>query len=152
MAQVVPANPSRAPRARWIGIATALMSALAGGALWCLLALYARRDLIVLALPIALFIAWSLRANGFAGRWRGAVVAAGCVVLACAYSLYLQAVAQVASILGLPMRDALVQMDFGMAADIAWANLDRPGMWLIAIAVAVAVWATLWLRGARAGS
>ena len=54
--------------------------------------------------------------------------------------------------LGLPMRDALVQMDFGMAADIAWANLDRPGMWLIAIAVAIAVWATLWLRSARAES
>lgn len=152
MAQPVPAYPSRAPRARWIGIATALMSALAGGAVWCLLALYARRDLIVLALPVALFVVWPLRANGFAGRWVGALVAAACVVLACAYSLYLQAVAQVASMLGLPMRDALLQMDPGMAADIAWANLDRPGMWLIAIAVALAAWATLALRGAQAGS
>jgi len=151
MAQVVPANPSRAPRARWIGIATALMSALAGGALWCLLALYARRDLIVLALPIALFIAWSLRANGFAGRWTGAVVAAGCVVLACAYSLYLQAVAQVASILGLPMRDALVQMDFGMAADIAWANLDLGGASIMFVALLIAACSTL-ASGSRSES
>jgi hypothetical protein len=143
MAQPVPAHPSRAPRARWIGIATALMSALAGGAVWCLLALYARRDLIVLALPVALFVVWPLRANGFAGRWVGALVAAACVVLACAYSLYLQAVAQVASMLGLPMRDALLQMDPGMAADIAWANLDFGGASIMLVAVLIAVCATL---------
>jgi len=146
MAQPTPAAPPRAQRGRWIGIATALMCALAGGALWCLLALYARRDLMVLALPIALVIAWTLRSNGLAGRWPSALLAAGCVALACAYSLYLQAVAQVASMLGLPMRDSLLQMDPGMALDIAWANLDRPGMWIIAIAIAVAIFATLWSR------
>ncbi len=98
------AAPSRAfdprPRARWIGVATALMTALAGGALWCLIALYARHDLIALSLPIAAAVAWALRSHGFTGRWFGAVIAVACVALASAYSLYLQAAAQVASMLG----------------------------------------------------
>lgn len=149
MAQAPAIAASR--RTHWIGVATALMSALAGGALWCLIAIYARRDLIALALPIAAVIAWSLRTHGFGGRWSGAVIAAVCVVLSCAYSLYLQATAQVASMLGLPLRDALRQMEPRMAADIAIANLDVPGISIIAVAVIVAVAGTLWRRGATHG-
>jgi hypothetical protein len=115
------------------------MSALAGGAIWCLLALYARHDLIALSLPIAAIVVWALRAHGYAGRWSGAAIAVLCVVLACAYSLYLQATAQVASLLGLPMRAALLQMGPRMAIDIAWANLDVAGAFIIAIALIVAI-------------
>lgn len=119
------------------------MSALAGGAVWCLLALYARHDLMALSLPIAAFIVWALRANGYAGRWSGAALAVACVVLACVYSLYLQATAQVASLLGLSMRAALLQMGPDMAIDIAWANLDAAGAFIIAIAIAVAIFGML---------
>ena len=132
-----PDAPQR--RARWIGVATALMCALAGGAVWCLVALYARRDLMPLALPIAAVVVWALRSHGFAGRWSGAAIAAVCVALASAYSLYLQATAQVASLLGLPMRDALVQMGPGMAIDIAWRNLDVAGWAIIGVALGVAI-------------
>lgn len=133
------------PQARqWIGIATALMCALAGGAVWCLLALYARHDLMALSLPVAAGIVWALRAHGFAGRVSGAAIAVVCVTLACAYSLYLQATAQVASLLGLPMRDALLQMAPRMAIDIAWANLDAGGTAIIALALIVAAIGTLW--------
>jgi len=145
-----PASSSPRRHAPWIGIATALMSALAGGAVWCLLALFARRDLIVLSLPIAAIIAWTLRTHGYAARWSGAVLAVACIALACAYSLYLQATAQVASLLGLPMRAALVQMDFGMALDIAWANLDAAGAIVIAIAIVLGATATLWRTRATA--
>jgi hypothetical protein len=120
------------------------MSALAGGALWCLIALYARHDLVALSLPIAGVIVWALRANGFAGRWSGAVLAAAFVTLACAYSLYLQATAQVASLLGLPLRAALTQMEPGMAIDIAWASVDTAGLVVIGVAIAVAAAGTLW--------
>ena len=144
MANATPPRDSRAQRAHWIGIATALMSALAGGAIWCLVALYSRHDLIALSLPIAGVIVWALRANGFAGRGSGALVAAACVALACAYSLYLQATAQVASLLGLPLRAALTQMEPGMAIDIAWAALDTAGLVVIGIAIVVAVVGTLW--------
>lgn len=144
MAHQIVAPSSRPRGVRWIGIATALMCALAGGALWCLLALYLRRDLLVLAFPVALMVAWALRANGYAARWSGALLAAGCVALSCAYSLYLQATAQVASLLGLPMRAALLQMEPGMAIDIAWAGLDTAGVVIIAIACALAACTTMW--------
>lgn len=137
-------------RARWIGVATALMCALAGGAIWCLVALYARRDLIPLSLPIAAVVVWALRAHGFAGRLGGAAIAVSCVALACAYSLYLQATAQVASLLGLPMRDALVQMEPRMAIDIAWRNLDVAGSAIITGALVVAAVGMLFASRSRA--
>jgi hypothetical protein len=150
MASELPTRDSRSRRTRWIGIATALMSALAGGAIWCLLALYARHDLMALSLPIAAFVVWALRANGYAGRWSGVAIAGACVVLACAYSLYLQATAQVASLLGLSMRAALLQMGPGMAIDIAMANLDGAGITIIATALIVAAGGILWRLGTRA--
>lgn len=144
MATPIPAGSQRPTRAPWIGVATALMCALAGGAIWCLIALYARRDLLPLSLPIAGVIVWSLRTNGFAGRWSGALFAAACVALACAYSLYLQACAQVASLLGLPLRAALTQIEPRMAIDIALAGIDAAGAAILAIAIAVAFVGTLW--------
>jgi hypothetical protein len=131
-------------RTHWIGIATALMTALAGGAVWCLIALYARRDLIALALPIAGLIVWALRAHGYAGRWSGSAVAAICVALASAYSLYLQASAQVASVLGLPLREALLQIGPRMAFDIMRANLDAVGAATLLAAVLVGAIGTAW--------
>ncbi len=136
-------------RSRGIGVATALMTALAGGAVWCLIALYARHDLIALSLPIAALIAWALRAHGFVGRWSGAVIAIACVALASAYSLYLQAAAQVASMLGLPLRAALTQMDPHMAIDIARANLDVAGIATIIVAAIIAAAGVLWTLGRR---
>ena len=124
-----PSTASDPSRSRRIGVATALMTALAGGALWCLIALYARHDLIPLSLPIAAAVA--------------------CVALASAYSLYLQAAAQVASMLGLPLRAALTQMDPHMAIDIAWANLDVAGMTTIIVAAIVAAAGVLWTLGGR---
>ena len=141
--------PDPRPRTRWIGIATAMMTALAGGALWCLIALYARHDLIPLSLPIAAAVAWALRSHGYAGRWSGALIAVLCVVLASAYSLCLQAAAQVASMLGLPLRAALAQMDPHMAIDMAWANLDVVGIATIAVAAIIAAVGVLWTLGAR---
>ena len=142
------ASDSR-PRTRRIGIATALMTALAGGAIWCLIALYARHDLIALSLPIAAAVAWALRAHGYAGRWSGAAIAVACVALASVYSLYLQVAAQVASMLGLPLRAALTQMDPHMAIDIAWANLDVVGAATIGVAAVIAAVGVLWTLGER---
>lgn len=149
MANATAPHDSRSPRASWIGVATALMSALAGGAIWCLVALYARHDFIALSLPIAGVIVWALRANGFAGRWAGALLAAACVALACAYSLYLQATAQVASLLGLPLRAALTQIEPRMAIDIAWASVDSATAFVMLAAIVVAAAGTLWPASRR---
>jgi hypothetical protein len=130
------ANPPQRPRA--IGIATSLMCALAGGAIWCMLSLYSRNEIAAFAFVVALFVVWTLRAHGYAARWSGALIAAFCVVLASLYSFYLQAVAQIASLLGLPMRAALLQMEPGMALDIAWSNLRGWNLAIVVCAVAVA--------------
>jgi hypothetical protein len=112
-------------------------------------ALYARHDLIPLSLPIAAAVAWALRSHGYTGQWSGAVVAVLCVALASAYSLCLQAAAQVASMLGLPLRTALVQMDPHMAIDMAWANLDVAGIATIAVAAIIAAVGVMWSLGER---
>jgi hypothetical protein len=139
----MPAEPIPASRPRAIGIATAVMCALAGGALWCLLSLYSRGDLATLAFLVALPVAWTLRKHGYAGHWSGAFVAGACVALAALYSFYLQAVAQVAGMLGLPMREALLRMEPGMAIDIARANI---GATSIAIVVAAIVFAGAFVK------
>lgn len=139
----MPAEPSPASRPRTIGIATAIMCALAGGALWCLLSLYSRGDLAGLAFLVALPVTWTLRRHGYAGRWSGALVAAACVALAAFYSFYLQAVARIAGMLGLPMRETLLRMEPGMAIDIARANT---GTTSIAIVVAAIVFAGAFVK------
>ncbi|MEO7324787.1 MAG: hypothetical protein ABIW82_08160 [Dokdonella sp.] len=139
------ATPSTRPRA--IGIATALMCALAGGAIWCMLSLYSRRDLAAFAFVVALFVVWSLRAHGYAARRSGTVIAIFCVALAALYSFYLQAVAQIASMLGLPMRVALLRMEPAMALDIAWTNLRGWNLLMIAIAI-VCAGAGMWIGDA----
>jgi len=144
----MPPDSASAPPRRF-GIAIALMCALAGGAIWCLLSLYSRGDLAAFAFVVTLCIVWQLRGNGYGGRWSGALIAAFCVALAAAYSFYLQAVAQVASMLGLPMRTALVQIDPAMAIDIARANL-RGGSGVMVLA-AVAASAGAMLMSSRRG-
>jgi hypothetical protein len=135
-------------RAHALGIATALMCALAGGAVWCLLSLYARRDLAAFAFVVALLIAWALRAHGFGGRWLGALLAAVCVAVGSLYAFCLQAVAQVASLLGLSMRATLWRMDPAMAFDIARANLSGENALIVAGAIVLAI--ALMLRGYHA--
>jgi len=145
----MPLDSASAPPRRF-GIAIALMCALAGGAIWCLLSLYSRGDLAAFAFAVALCIVWQLRGNGYGGHWSGALIAAFCVALAAAYSFYLQAVAQVASMLGLPMRTALVQIDPAMAIDIARANLRGSSGMLVLAAIVVAAGAMM-LSSRRSG-
>lgn len=126
-------------RPRVVGVATALMCALAGGAVWCLVSLYSRTELAGFAFVVAACVAWALRSHGFAGSRFGALIAAACVLLAAVYATCLQAVAQIASLLGLSMRATLLQMEPSMAFDIARANLSGRNAAIIAAAIALAV-------------
>ncbi|HEY0179578.1 MAG TPA: hypothetical protein VGC30_08085 [Dokdonella sp.] len=138
----MPISDPAAARPRLLGLATALMFALAGGAVWCLLSLRMRGDLAGFAFVVALAVIWQLRVNGWAGRWSGAGLAAGCVALAAVYAFYLQAVAQVAAMLGLPMRAAFVQIGPAMALAIARANVTPASAAIVALAAVFAAWAT----------
>ena len=126
-------------------IATALMCALAGGAIWAVLQLYLRRDLSILALLIAWLIAAVVRNYGLAHRGSGVLIGALGTSLACVYALYLLAAAKVASSLGLPMRDTLLSIGLDMAAAVAWASQGPLQRATLLLAVALCAW-LIWRR------
>jgi hypothetical protein len=142
-------SPHRSRLTLWLGAATALMSALAGGAVWTVLALRTGSDLTLLAFVIALVIAWVLRANGFAGSRFGAILAALCTALACIYAQCLLAVGDVASALGFPLRDTLLRI----GADFVVAMVrGRVSPWQTAsylLAMAMATWVVMRKRRAN---
>ena len=129
-------------RGRLLAVLTALMCALAAGAIWCVLALYTGRDLAVLALPSAAVIAWALRSNR-QSRFLDAALAAICTAFACAYAQYLLAAASVASVLGLPMRKTLFDMGAGLAGDVAWTRISTADWAFFALALVQAAWMVL---------
>lgn len=133
-------------RVHAVGVATAAMCALAGGAVWCLLSLYLRSELALFAFVVAGAVAWALRSHGYAGRAAGALIAIGCVLLASGYAFCLQAVARIASMLGLPMRAAMRQMGLDMVVDVARVGL---GAWSITVTLAAAFAAAAWVLRPR---
>lgn len=125
---------------RAIGVATALMCALASGAVWCVLALYLRLDSGMFLLLIAAVLAWVLRSHGFAHSSSGVVVAVACTLLAYAYSAYLLAAAKVASFLGLPLRSTLIAIGPDMATAVARADFGAWQAATLALACVLAAW------------
>ena len=138
---------SQAVQGWLIGVATALMVALAAGAVWCVLQLYLRVDLIGLALLVGAIIAWVLRRQGFAHSVGGAVTAMISTAIACAYASYLLAAAKVASFLGIPMRAALLGIGPDMAGAVAWADLSGFHVVTMILATVLSAW-LLWRKPA----
>jgi hypothetical protein len=131
----------RRSTSRWIiGTATALMTALAAGAVWCVLQLYVRFDLIGLSLAVAALIAWVLRGQGFGRSLSGSLIAAICTILACVYAGYLLAAAKVASFLGIPMRATLTTIGPDMAGAVALADLTVYHIGIVLLAVVLSAW------------
>lgn len=136
-------TPPSPRKPRLIGIATALMCALAGGAIWCLLSLRASGDLAAFSFLVAAAIAWVLRAHGYAAHWSGIVLAPALVALATAYALYLQAVARIASMLGVSIREAFGKMQMDFAFDVARAHLGAASTTIVLLAMLAAALAML---------
>ena len=130
---------------RWLGVATALMSALAGGAVWSVLVLRVGYDLTFLAFAIAVVIAWALRANGFAGTRSGAVLAAVCTAFACIYSQCLLAIGDVAQAMGFSLRDTLLRIGADFAIAIVRGRISPWQIASYALAMALAAW-LVWRR------
>lgn len=145
------AEAARSPRgARILGVLTALLGGLAVGAVWCVLVMFSGRELIVFAPLCAIAIAWVLRAHTFSGSPGGAAIAALLTVVACAYSLYLQAAVHIASLLGMSLRVALPRIGPGMASTIAWYELGPLEIAVLVLSPLLAAW--LVMREARAES
>lgn len=144
------AAESHARALNLFGLLTALMTALAGGAVWALIALGRHSELAFLALPLGLFIGRVLANNGPRAPLLAAVFAVLFALAASAYALGMMATGQVAMQLGLRLTDVLRQIGPEMAAAVAWARLDTLDLaWLGSGAIAAAL-AALWRRRAAA--
>ncbi len=123
-----------------IGIATALMVALAAGAVWCVLQMYLHVNLIGVALIVAALIAFTLRRQGFGRSASGALIAAISTAVASAYASYLLAAAQVASFVGESMRSTLLKIGPALATDVAWASMGVFQIGTLLLAILLSAW------------
>lgn len=115
-------NPNPRPRSGMLMLlATMLLTGLAAGALCCLLALMIRQDPVWLTLPCALAIGAFMRWQRFVGM-RGALAAAGAMLIGVVYMEYLYAAVRMADMLGFPLRDTLFKMDWQLAWQIVRGN------------------------------
>ncbi len=133
--------------ARLIGVATVLMVALAAGAVWCVLQLYARVDLIGVSLMVGLIIAVVVRRQGFARTFSGVLIAMLGTAVASVYASYLLAAAKVASYLGIPMRSALISIGPDMAGAVAWADMTGFHIGTLILAIVLSAW-LVWRKPA----
>ena len=130
----------RAPSAlNPFGLATALMIALAGGAVWALAALFRQETLAFLALPLGLLIGRVLAGtHGPRGALPAALCAAVFSLLAAGYALWMIASGRVAMLLGMRLSETLssIGLDLTVAMTRAW--LTTTDLVLVAGGVIVA--------------
>jgi hypothetical protein len=129
----------------WIGFATALMAALAGGAVWCVLVLRTGHELTLLVFVIAAVIAWILRVNGYAGTRLGATLAALCTAFAVFYAQCLLAVGDVAQAMGFSLRDTIFRIGVEFALAIVRGRISPWQTAGYVLAMALAAW-LVWRR------
>lgn len=128
---------------RLVGLATAAMTALAGGALWCAIVVFSRVDAALLVVPCAVALVWVLRRHAHGGTVGGAICALLLTLLASAYAYYLLAAVQLAMMLGLPPHTILTRIGPDMAWAVTRANLswtDYALVTITAIGAALHVW------------
>lgn len=118
-------------------LATTAIAGLAGGALWCLLALSLPRGGEFLIVPLGAAVGLYFRWLSFPGK-RGAVCAVASVLIAFVYAQYLFAAVRVAQMLGFPLRNTLFRMDMGLAWQGALANLNAWDFLWLAMACGLA--------------
>jgi hypothetical protein len=127
----------------WLGFATAMMSALAGGAVWCVLVLRTGYELTWFALVCAIVVAWALRANGFAGSRVGAALAALCTALACIYAQCLLAVGDVAQAMGFSLRETLYRIGVDFVVAVATGRISPWQTAIYVLSMALSAWLVL---------
>ncbi len=127
------------------GVATILMSALAAGAIWSVVAIVFNRELSWLAVPIGISIAQISRMNGPELRWLNALLAATFTLLACGYAQYLLAAVRMTRLLGIPLKNALMSVGPDMAFALARVTISAFDLvWIVAGTLIAAIWA--WYR------
>jgi hypothetical protein len=130
---------------RLASVASVLFGGLAGGALWCFVALSVPFDGDFLIVPIGLLLGLFFRWQGLIGR-HGLISAVIATTLAFCYAHYLFGAARIARGLGLPLREALSRAQMALVADIAWGNLHAVDALLLILAAAAAAFAATYRK------
>ncbi|QBB71611.1 hypothetical protein ELE36_15295 [Pseudolysobacter antarcticus] len=143
----MPESVSSATRpSNWLlAIFTAVMMALALGAMWAMIALLLRHGRYTLAVPIGIAIAQTLRAQNIRHSPLAVVLAVVLTVLASIYAQALFAIGDLAQMIGLTFKDAFVRFDPGFALMLARGRIDRiTVIWTALAALLAAFW--VWRR------
>lgn len=130
----------------------AIMIGLAAGALWMLLALYARGTLAWVALPLGALLGWLIRTWVAPQRASAAVLAALATLLAAGYMCCLLAAARLAALMGMGFSETLHRAGSAMLLDLARHLLDWNVLlaYLLGAALAAYVaWRGIGERGRR---
>ena len=125
------------------GLVIVLMSALAAGAVWCVVVLQVHRSVDALALLVAWLLASIVRKQSYAGSPVGAAIAAGATALAIAYARCLIATAEIAQTMGMSLRDALGKIGPDFAFALARSNIDWRAASIYLLALVIAAWLVL---------
>jgi vitamin B12 transport system permease protein len=121
----------------------AIMIGLAAGALWMLLALFARGTLAWVALPLGVLLGWLMRAWVAPQRGSAATLAALATLLAAAYMCCLLATARLAALMGMGFSETLHRAGPGMLLRLARLSTSRGMLGLFVLGAAVAA-AAAW--------
>lgn len=124
-------------------IASILLGAMAGGALWCFASVSTVHDTDALIIPIGFALGLFLRWQGFSGG-RAKGCAALSTLLAFGYAQILFGAIRIAQMMGAPLREVLFKADFMLIVDAARLDLQRSDWLYLAIAVALSVIAVAW--------
>lgn len=139
-------SPDSSPRGGAFTLcATALLTGLAGGALSCLIALAIKQDPVWLMPPLGLAIGTFMRWQRFAGA-RGALAAAGAMLVCIVYAEYLYAAVRMADMLGFPLRDTFFRMDWRLAWQLVRSNTNALDALVLIAAPLLAAFITRRIR------
>jgi hypothetical protein len=130
----------------WLfAIFTAVMMALALGAMWAMIALLLHQGRYFLVVPIGIAIAQTLRAQNIRHSLIAVVLAIVLTVLASMYAQALFAIGDLAQMIGLTFKEAFVRFDPGFALMLARGRINRiTVLWTALAALLAAFW--VWRR------
>ncbi len=128
---------------------TAVLSGLALGALWALLAAYLINHAAWLAWGAAAGMALSMRFTSPQPGWFAALLAASGTLLAAYYAECLQLAMRISSQLGLPLIEVIRTSGVFSTAKLAWRLLPAQHVSIYAAAALLAFIATLWPRSSQ---
>ncbi|MBB6185631.1 hypothetical protein [Oleiagrimonas soli] len=119
---------------------SAAMIALAAGALWLLLDLFAPQlqATVWLALPLGLLLGHVMRHWVIDASWPAAVLAVLATLVACGYMRFLLAAADLAGTFGMTYMQSLHRAGSGMLAHLAWISLSPGAIAVYLVAAALA--------------